>query len=84
MGFGVAEAQCLTAPPYAAAGIVMFVLAYLGDKYHIRGPLLAGNSVFGLIGMPLLASEVQPLQCLLMTSSRGLQSKQACDSLGYF
>ncbi|KAF2012737.1 MFS general substrate transporter [Aaosphaeria arxii CBS 175.79] len=54
MGFNVAEAQCLTAPPYAAAGISMLALAWAGDKYRIRGPLLAGNCIFGLIGMPLL------------------------------
>ena len=54
MGFSVGAAQCLTAAPYAVAGTAMLVLAWAGDKYHIRGPLLAANSVFGLIGMPLL------------------------------
>ena len=56
MGFSVAASQCLTAPPYAFAGIVMVFIAWLGDKYHIRGPLLIANAVVGLIGLPVLVS----------------------------
>jgi MFS family permease len=54
MGFGVAEAQCLTAPPYILAAIVMYVSAYYGDKYHIRGPFVIFCAVCGLVGLPLL------------------------------
>lgn len=55
MGFSIAEAQCLVAPPYVAAAIVMYTMAVLGDKYHIRGPIVMFNAVLGLIGLPLLA-----------------------------
>jgi len=54
MKFSIAQAQCLVAPPYAAAGIVMYGCAWLGDKYHIRGPIIIGNAIIGLIGLPLL------------------------------
>ncbi|CZR64447.1 probable permease of the major facilitator superfamily [Phialocephala subalpina] len=54
MGFSIAKAQCLVAPPYVAAAIVMYGCAVLGDKYHIRGPIVAFNAVLGLIGLPLL------------------------------
>lgn len=54
MGFTVGEAQCLIAPPYAFAGIVMFVTAWIGDKYHFRGPIIIINMVLALIGLPLL------------------------------
>lgn len=37
MGFGVAESQCLTAPPYVGAAIFMMVEGWLGDKYQLRG-----------------------------------------------
>jgi len=57
MGFSIAEAQCLVAPPYVAAAIVMYACAILGDKYHIRGPIVIFNAVLGLIGLPLLAYE---------------------------
>jgi MFS family permease len=54
MKFSVAASQCLVAPPYVAAGIFMFTFAWLGDKYHIRGPIVAGNACLALIGLPLL------------------------------
>ncbi|KAL2071999.1 hypothetical protein VTL71DRAFT_11342 [Oculimacula yallundae] len=54
MGFSIAKAQCLVAPPYVAAAIVMFGCAALGDKYHIRAPIIIGNALLGLIGLPLL------------------------------
>ncbi|CAM6123429.1 unnamed protein product [Calypogeia fissa] len=54
MGFSIAAALCLTTPPYVAAAIVMYCQAVIGDKFHIRGPLVIFNSVLGLIGLPLL------------------------------
>jgi hypothetical protein len=47
MGFGVAKAQCLTAPPYVAAAIVMYIQAIYADKLRTRGPLVAGNALLG-------------------------------------
>ena len=47
MGFDEAKAQCLVAPPYVAAAIVMFVQAYYGDRWHLRGPIVAANSALG-------------------------------------
>jgi len=54
MGFSVAEAQCLIAPPYVFAAIVMFAFAVLGDKYHIRSPFILINGVMCMIGLCLL------------------------------
>jgi MFS family permease len=54
MGFSIAKAQCLVAPPYVAAGIVMYTQAHYADKYRIRGPIIIFNSILGLIGLPLL------------------------------
>ncbi|KAF2677808.1 major facilitator superfamily transporter [Lentithecium fluviatile CBS 122367] len=54
MGFSVGAAQCLVAPPYAFAGIVMYATGYLGDKYHLRGPIIAFNMVLCLIGLPIM------------------------------
>lgn len=47
MGFGVAKAQCLVAPPYVAAAIVMYIQAVYADKWHVRGPIIAGNALMG-------------------------------------
>ncbi|KAJ5692551.1 hypothetical protein N7462_001974, partial [Penicillium macrosclerotiorum] len=54
MGFSVAKAQCLVAPPYVAAAIVMFLQAAFADKYRIRGPIVAANAAIGMIGLGLL------------------------------
>jgi predicted MFS family arabinose efflux permease len=60
MGFSVAEAQCLSAPPYVFAGIVMFATAWLGDKYRVRGPVIIINMVLALIGLPLMGWHSKP------------------------
>lgn len=54
MKFTVGEAQCLVAPPYAFAGMVMFFTGWLGDKYRVRGPIIIGNMVLCLIGLPIM------------------------------
>ena len=54
MGFGVGASQCLVAPPYVLAGILMFSTAYLADKHHMRGPVLVLNALIALIGLPIM------------------------------
>lgn len=54
MGFSVGEAQCLVAPPYGFAAIVMYGTGYIGDKYKVRGPLIIFNMVLCLIGLPIM------------------------------
>ena len=54
MGFSLAKAQCLVAPPYGAAAIVMFTEAYYADRMRLRGPTVVFNAILGLIGLPLL------------------------------
>lgn len=54
MGFSVAMSECLIAPPYVVAAIWMFATAWIGDKYHTRGPLIIFNALIGLVGLPLL------------------------------
>ncbi|KAG5996316.1 hypothetical protein E4U54_002602, partial [Claviceps lovelessii] len=54
MGFSVGAAQCLVAPPYAFAGLVMFGMGWLGDKYRIRGPIIVANMLLCLVGLPIM------------------------------
>ncbi|GAB7362526.1 hypothetical protein MBLNU230_g2845t1 [Neophaeotheca triangularis] len=54
MGFSTAMAQCLIAPPYVFAAIVMFACAWVGDKYHVRGPIVIFNALLGVVGLALL------------------------------
>ncbi|KAK3486664.1 major facilitator superfamily domain-containing protein [Neurospora hispaniola] len=54
MGFNIAQSQCLVAPPYAFAGFVMFAGAYVGDRFRIRGPIVAFNALLAVIGVPIM------------------------------
>ncbi|CAH0055902.1 unnamed protein product [Clonostachys solani] len=54
MGFSIAQAQCLVAPPYVFAGLVMYGTAWVGDKFHLRGPIIIFNMILCLIGLPIL------------------------------
>jgi sugar phosphate permease len=54
MGFSVGASQCLVAPPYAAAALLMYATAWFGDRYKTRGLPLVFNTVLALIGLPLL------------------------------
>lgn len=54
MGFSIGASQCLVTPPYAFAGIVMFITGWLGDRYRIRGPLLIFNAILCIIGLTLM------------------------------
>ena len=54
MGFDVAKAQCLIAPPYVMAAFVMFAIAWYGDKWHIRSPFIIFNGCLCFFGLALL------------------------------
>jgi MFS family permease len=54
MGFSIAESQCLVAPPYAFAAIMMFGESWLGDKYHMRGPQIIFNALCAIVGLTLM------------------------------
>jgi MFS family permease len=50
MGFDVAASECLISPPYVLAAIIMYLFAWLGDKYHLRSPFILINGCLLLIG----------------------------------
>ncbi|KAL2862509.1 major facilitator superfamily domain-containing protein [Aspergillus lucknowensis] len=54
MGFSVGASQCLIAPPYVLAGILMLSTSWVGDKYRMRAPILVFNSIITLIGLPVM------------------------------
>lgn len=54
LGFSVGAAQCLVAPPYALAGIVMLSTAWVGDRYKVRGPIVIFNMILCLVGIPIM------------------------------
>ncbi|UKZ83898.1 hypothetical protein TrVFT333_011713 [Trichoderma virens FT-333] len=58
--FSVGASQCLVAPPYALAGIVMLLGAWVGDKLKMRGPIIIFNMVLCLIGLPIMGWAPHP------------------------
>ncbi|EEH38746.1 hypothetical protein PAAG_08473 [Paracoccidioides lutzii Pb01] len=54
LGFSIGASQCLVAPPFVLAGILMFVTSYLGDKHQTRAPVLVFNSLISIIGLPIM------------------------------
>ncbi|KAJ8128932.1 hypothetical protein O1611_g4701 [Lasiodiplodia mahajangana] len=60
LGYDVGTSQALVAPPYAFAGIFMYAVGWLGDRYRMRGPIVVINMVVALIGLPLLGWHPDP------------------------
>jgi hypothetical protein len=53
LGFSVGVSLCLATPPYAFACVFMFVEGWLGDKYRVRAPIIAYNSLQSIVGLCL-------------------------------
>ncbi|TKA34117.1 hypothetical protein B0A50_00097 [Salinomyces thailandicus] len=54
LGYSTGTSQCLVAPPYAFAGIVMLFVGWFGDRYHQRGICCAFNAILAIIGLAIL------------------------------
>ncbi|EHY57969.1 putative transporter [Exophiala dermatitidis] len=51
MGFSSTESQLLSAPPYVLAALIAYGSGWLGDRYHIRGPIIAVHQLLTAAGM---------------------------------
>jgi MFS family permease len=51
LGFSVAAAQCLTAPPYILGCLWMLVLGRISDRLRVRSPFVLFNNACCVIGM---------------------------------
>ena len=54
MNMAIAQAQCLSTPPYFVAAAFMYAVAWAGDKYSIRSVWVIANGVLALIGLPMM------------------------------
>lgn len=55
MGFSAGVANLLSAPPVITALPCALFLAWLGDKYHVRGPVIVTQSLIVIIGLMITA-----------------------------
>lgn len=54
MGFNVAQAQCLIAPPWVFITLYMYGQAWLSDRHCLRAPFIAFNAVLALVGLAII------------------------------
>lgn len=54
LGFSVAMAQCIGAPPYVLSGIFMYLVARYSDKKKTRGPILAALCTGSIVGISIM------------------------------
>ncbi|KAL8869584.1 MAG: hypothetical protein Q9174_004167 [Haloplaca sp. 1 TL-2023] len=54
LGYDTGTAQCLVAPPYAFAAIIMILTGWFGDKYKQRGACVAFNAMLCIIGLAVM------------------------------
>ncbi|KAH6889799.1 major facilitator superfamily domain-containing protein [Thelonectria olida] len=55
MGYSSTQAQLLSAPPYVLAAIMTYVSGWLGDRYKLRGPIIAVHQALTAVGMLITA-----------------------------
>jgi sugar phosphate permease len=55
MGFSTTQSQLLSCPPYVFAAIMTLVSGWLGDRYKIRGPVIAVHQLLTAAGMLITA-----------------------------
>lgn len=55
MGYSPGAANALSAPPALAAMFTAFTFAWLGDKYRVRGPIIAAQALLTIIGLMIVA-----------------------------
>ncbi|KAJ4152789.1 hypothetical protein LMH87_009309 [Akanthomyces muscarius] len=81
IGFDIGTAQCLVAPPYAFAGIMMLATGWFGDKFHLRGPIIIFNMFLCLIGLPMMAganSNIPATMAFQANNIRGQWKRAFC------
>ncbi|PVI04520.1 phthalate transporter-like protein [Periconia macrospinosa] len=55
MGYSPGAANALSAPPALAAMFTALTFAWIGDKYRVRSPVIATQSILAIIGLMLVA-----------------------------
>lgn len=54
MGYSTLQSQYLTIPVYIIGGLCFLAIAFISDRFSIRGPFVAFANIFGIIGYILI------------------------------
>lgn len=60
LGFSMALSQCLGAPPYIAAGAIMYLSGKYADRKRIRGAVICFFCCVTSVGVPIMAFVPSP------------------------
>ena len=60
LGYSAANAQLLSVPPFACAGVSTMIICFFSDRLNLRGPFLALCSTISLIGYIIAYTTSQP------------------------
>ncbi|KAI9763517.1 MAG: hypothetical protein M1840_000470 [Geoglossum simile] len=55
MGYTAGNANLLSAPPVLTAVVSAFSFAWIADKYHVRGPVIAAQALICITGLMITA-----------------------------
>ena len=55
MGYSAGIANVLSAPPVCFAVISAFTFAWIGDKFHLRGPIIVIQATICIVGLMITA-----------------------------
>ncbi|CCO30344.1 putative transporter C1002,16c [Rhizoctonia solani AG-1 IB] len=57
LGYSPVRTQLMTVPPYAVSFVVSLVLAYISDRYKLRGPVLFVTGIIATAGYALYLTQ---------------------------
>ena len=60
LGYSAANAQLLSVPPFACAGVSTIIICYYSDKANMRGPFILFCSIISMIGYIIADTTSQP------------------------
>jgi hypothetical protein len=60
LGYSAANAQLLSVPPFACAGVSTIIMCFFSDRFYLRGPFLVLCSTGSLIGYIIAYTTSQP------------------------
>jgi hypothetical protein len=60
LGYSAANAQLLSVPPFACAGVSTIIICFFSDKANLRGPFLVLCSTISMIGYIIAYNTSQP------------------------
>ena len=60
LGYSAVNAQLLSVPPFACAGVSTMIICFFSDRLHLRGPFVVLGATISMIGYIIAYTTSQP------------------------